>query len=156
MAPLPPVVRPTSSSFKHSRDPFIAVTHAALSNWEYMEIIRLAAPPKCSKHLQNSIQTIDSILSTHGALVKPLKGLFGLGELKHDEDFVAVLEVSCLLQLLDFLNDGISRVPSGHGSLSVGTLHSTVTRSTSSVRRLINLRLALLLRESRSWSMSIR
>ncbi|KAJ7143549.1 serine carboxypeptidase S28-domain-containing protein, partial [Mycena crocata] len=67
------------------------VTHASIVNWEYMEIIRTAADPICSAHLENSIKTIDSILST-GRLTRPLKALFGLSDLKHDEDFVSVIE----------------------------------------------------------------
>ncbi|KAF8073998.1 serine carboxypeptidase S28-domain-containing protein [Lyophyllum atratum] len=68
-----------------------AVTHAALSNWEYMEVIRKAADPKCSSHLENSIVTIDNILD-HPRLAPYLKGLFGLKDLQHDVDFVSLLE----------------------------------------------------------------
>ncbi|TFK34727.1 serine carboxypeptidase S28-domain-containing protein [Crucibulum laeve] len=70
-----------------------AVTHAALENWQYMEIIRNAAPPKCSAHIVNSITTIDKLLDHAPEVVKShLKGLFGLGGLAHDDDFVSVLE----------------------------------------------------------------
>ncbi|KZP11672.1 peptidase S28 [Athelia psychrophila] len=67
-----------------------AVTHAALSNWEYMDVIRLAAEPKCAANLVGSIEYIDNILalSQQG---KILKGLFGLASLEHDEDFVSLL-----------------------------------------------------------------
>ncbi|KAJ7079718.1 serine carboxypeptidase S28-domain-containing protein [Mycena belliarum] len=68
-----------------------AVTHASIVNWEYMEIIRQAADPKCSAHLENAIQTIDGILST-GRLTRALKSLFGLSELRHDDDFASVIE----------------------------------------------------------------
>jgi hypothetical protein len=47
---------------EHSSPTHTAVTHAALSNWEYMDIIRQYAPSKCSDHLVNSIKTIDHIL----------------------------------------------------------------------------------------------
>ncbi|KAJ7741312.1 serine carboxypeptidase S28-domain-containing protein [Mycena metata] len=67
------------------------VTHASIVNWEYMEIIRNAADPVCSTHLEKSIQTIDAILSG-GRLTRPLKALFGLGGLAHDEDFASVIE----------------------------------------------------------------
>jgi hypothetical protein len=77
------------------------VTHATLENWEYMEIIRKAADPKCSSHLENSIASIDSILAIP-RMKTMLKGLFGLGNLKHDEDFVSVLEVPSLF----FVNSG--------------------------------------------------
>ena len=70
-----------------------AVTHAALSNWEYMEVIRKAADPKCSSHLEKSIVTID-ILLNFPPLAAGLKALFGLKDLKHDEDFVSLLQVS--------------------------------------------------------------
>ncbi|KIK69784.1 hypothetical protein GYMLUDRAFT_34181 [Collybiopsis luxurians FD-317 M1] len=68
-----------------------AVTHASILNWEYMDIIRRYADPKCSEHLQNSIKTIDSILD-HRVLAKPLKRLFGVHGLKRDVDFVSLVE----------------------------------------------------------------
>jgi hypothetical protein len=58
-----------------------------------MDVIRLAADPKCSSNLEKSILTIDSILEKR-VFSKPLKSLFGLGGLKHDEDFVSLLMVS--------------------------------------------------------------
>ncbi|KAI0670867.1 peptidase S28 [Trametes maxima] len=67
------------------------VTHASLENWEYMEIIRRAADPKCSHNLQTSIQIIDALLDIP-ITRKPLKALFGLAELEHDEDFASLLE----------------------------------------------------------------
>ncbi|KAJ7617546.1 serine carboxypeptidase S28-domain-containing protein [Mycena polygramma] len=67
------------------------VTHAAIINWEYFEIIRAAADPVCSGHLENSIKTIDSILAS-GRFTGPLKSLFGLSDVRHDDDFVSVLE----------------------------------------------------------------
>ena len=74
----------------------LGVTHATLQNWEYNEIIRKAADPKCSAHIVNSISTIDDILlgSSPSFVKHQLKNLFGLGELEHDEDFASVLEVS--------------------------------------------------------------
>ena len=63
-----------------------------------MTIIRDAAEPKCSSHIVKSIATIDSILQ-QGRFKRQLKGLFGLADLEHDEDFVAVLEVCTQLYL---------------------------------------------------------
>ena len=74
----------------------LAVTHASLQNWAYMDIIREAADPKCSDHIVNSISTIDDILANAPSFFKrQLKNLFGLGDLEHDEDFASILEVSC-------------------------------------------------------------
>ena len=70
------------------------MTHAVLTNWEYMDVIRLAADAKCSSNLVNSITTIDRLLKLR-QLRGPLKKLFGLGELKSDQDFVSVLTVCC-------------------------------------------------------------
>ncbi|KAH9891563.1 peptidase S28 [Cubamyces lactineus] len=67
------------------------VTHASLENWEYMEIIRRAADPTCSRNLQHSIELIDALLDIP-ITRKPLKALFGLAGLEHDEDFVSLLE----------------------------------------------------------------
>ncbi|KAG6818369.1 hypothetical protein H0H93_005520 [Arthromyces matolae] len=67
-----------------------AVTHAAISNWEYMEVIRHYADPTCSSHLEQSIKTIDHILDQpHFGIL--LKALFGLQDLQHDDDFVSLL-----------------------------------------------------------------
>jgi hypothetical protein len=71
----------------------VAVTHAFLALWEYMETIRLAAEPKCASNLERSIQTIDNTLK-QPLLSKPLKALFGLEDLEHNEDFVSLLTVS--------------------------------------------------------------
>ncbi|KAF9234953.1 peptidase S28 [Melanogaster broomeanus] len=67
------------------------VTHAAISNWEYYDIIRKAADPLCSAHIENAMQTIDALLEV--PYLKPLvKGLFGLQDLEHDDDFASVIE----------------------------------------------------------------
>ena len=58
-----------------------------------MEIIRRAADPTCSRNLQHSIELIDALLDI-SITRKPLKALFGLAGLEHDEDFVSLLEVS--------------------------------------------------------------
>ncbi|KAH9958391.1 serine carboxypeptidase S28-domain-containing protein [Lactifluus volemus] len=68
-----------------------AATHAVLMNWEYMDVIRLAADPICSSNLVNSISIIDSLLKI-GPLRGRLKSLFGLSELESDKDFASVLE----------------------------------------------------------------
>jgi hypothetical protein len=82
----------------------IAVTHASLSNWEYMDIIREYAPSTCSDHLVNSIKTIDHILVESNGIPGGgkwakwgLKKVFGLEQLTSDEDFASVIEVGCLL-----------------------------------------------------------
>ncbi|KAI0287248.1 serine carboxypeptidase S28-domain-containing protein [Russula brevipes] len=67
-----------------------AVTHAALTNWEYMDVIRLAADPICSSNLVYSIATIDKLLKS-SRLRGPLKNLFDLAGLESDQDFVSVL-----------------------------------------------------------------
>lgn len=69
------------------------VTHATLVLWEYMEVIRRAADPECSKRLQTSIEAIDYILLNMPHLRKPLKSLFGLADLEHDDDFASLLSV---------------------------------------------------------------
>ncbi|KAH9991483.1 serine carboxypeptidase S28-domain-containing protein [Russula vinacea] len=68
----------------------LSVTHAVLTNWEYMDVIRLAADAKCSSNLVNSVSTIDRVLKFRH-LRGPLKKLFGLDGLESDQDFVSVL-----------------------------------------------------------------
>ncbi|KAG8776778.1 hypothetical protein FRC20_004585 [Serendipita sp. 405] len=67
-----------------------AVTYATINNWEYMDIIRTAAPQACSTLIQSSMTQIDSLLA-NSTLRTPLKALFGLRGLQHDDDFVSVL-----------------------------------------------------------------
>lgn len=83
------------------------VTHATIVYWEYWDIIRTAAEPKCSYHIQKSIETIDRLLSTK-RLAHPIKALFGLPDLQHDEDFVSLLEASdlCMLRRSVLICDG--------------------------------------------------
>ena len=58
-----------------------------------MEIIRRAADRVCSGNLQVSIEIIDSLLS-NPLTRTPIKSLFGVAALEHDEDFVSLIEVS--------------------------------------------------------------
>ncbi|TRM64169.1 serine carboxypeptidase S28-domain-containing protein [Schizophyllum amplum] len=67
------------------------VTHAILEDWEYMNTIRKAAPANCSEGLQNSIQTIDSVLGEGGQAAEDLKALFGLQGLQHNDDFGSII-----------------------------------------------------------------
>jgi hypothetical protein len=67
-----------------------AVTHATIDNWEYMDAIRIAAPKECSDRLVSSIARVDNLLA-HPWSRGPLKRLFGLGGLTHDDDFVSTL-----------------------------------------------------------------
>ncbi|KAI0030992.1 peptidase S28 [Vararia minispora EC-137] len=68
-----------------------AVTHAALTNWEYMDVIRTYADPVCSANLVHSIATVDTLIKI--PIIKDrLKGLFNLSGLASDQDFVSVLE----------------------------------------------------------------
>lgn len=79
-----------------------AVTHAVIENWEYYDVIREAAESKCSKTLEDSISTIDSLLEVP-FLAKRLKSLFGLSGLEN-VDFTSVLTVSSLfMQDLSFV-----------------------------------------------------
>ena len=67
-----------------------AVTHATIDNWEYMDIVRTAAPKDCSDRLVSSVTQVDNLLAQHW-FRRPLKRLFGLGGLTHDDDFVSTL-----------------------------------------------------------------
>jgi Serine carboxypeptidase S28 len=67
-----------------------AVTHATIYNWEYMDIIRTAAPKECSDHLVSSIAHVDNLLARPW-FRRPLRRLFGLGGLTHDDDFVSTI-----------------------------------------------------------------
>lgn len=92
-----------------------AVTHAQLELWEYFDIIRQAAEPGCSRHLERSIKAIDGILLNAPHLKRPLKTLFGLAELKHDDDFASVLAVSKI-----YTNPTISQYKTFHLQTPLG------------------------------------
>ncbi|KAI0062858.1 peptidase S28 [Artomyces pyxidatus] len=67
-----------------------AVTHAALTNWEYMDVIRLEADPVCSANLVRSVAVIEAFLKVP-YLRNTVKGLFNLTDLESDQDFVSLL-----------------------------------------------------------------
>jgi hypothetical protein len=109
-------------------------------NWEYMDVIRLAADPKCSSNLVNSIITIDRLLKVR-RLRGPLKKLFGLGELESDQDFVSVLTVRrlCYVMMVGWSDDagvywGKFSIRWLRGKLGIGTPRSARRHSTISAR----------------------
>ncbi|KAI0039734.1 peptidase S28 [Auriscalpium vulgare] len=67
------------------------VTHAALSNWEYMDVIRTYADPICSANLVRSIEVVDDALRSPN-LHDQIKALFNLSGLTSDQDFVSLLQ----------------------------------------------------------------
>jgi hypothetical protein len=98
-----PSALPTVFVSCHERSSSIqtAVTHAALSKSEYMDMIHQYAPSQCSDHLVSSIKTIDHILVGSNDILGGrrwakwgLKKVFGLEGLSRDEDFAGVIEVS--------------------------------------------------------------
>lgn len=113
------------------------VTHATIVYWEYWDIIRTAAEPKCSYHIQKSIETIDRLLSTK-RLAHPIKALFGLPDLQHDEDFVSLLEASDFMHGPSIRADlrwRIDRPRSDIGRQNVGIRRLGVMYLTSSATR---------------------
>lgn len=69
-----------------------AVTHAAVDYSDYYEVIRRTNNLTCTAHIESAIRAIDDILDKGPVLSLPLKALFGLQGLEHDDDFVSVLE----------------------------------------------------------------
>ncbi|KAG9028191.1 hypothetical protein FRB95_006769 [Tulasnella sp. JGI-2019a] len=67
-----------------------AVTHAAIDYSDYYDVIRQTANQTCIGHIVSAIKSIDSILDIP-LLSRPLKALFGLSGLEHDDDFVSLL-----------------------------------------------------------------
>jgi hypothetical protein len=59
-----------------------------------MDVIRRAADPACSKRIETTIRAVDHVLLHQPHFRAPLKALFGLAHLEHDEDFASVLSVS--------------------------------------------------------------
>lgn len=66
------------------------MTHAAVDYSDYFEVIRRTANQTCIAHIVSAIKTIDKILDTP-LMSSPLKALFGLAGLEHDDDFVSLL-----------------------------------------------------------------
>ncbi|KAG9017151.1 hypothetical protein FRB90_001575 [Tulasnella sp. 427] len=67
-----------------------AVTHAAIDYSDYFEVIRRTNNQTCVEHIVSAVATIDRILDIP-LMSNPLKALFGLQGLKHDDDFGSVL-----------------------------------------------------------------
>lgn len=67
-----------------------AITHATVDYSDYWEAIMRNADPICVEHIASAIKTIDKIIDTP-LMFTPLKALFGLKYLKHEDDFASVI-----------------------------------------------------------------
>jgi hypothetical protein len=73
------------------------VPQAIIDYWQYWEAVRLYAPSKCVTKAQRFFEIMDNIFfldpATPGkaGLISKLKSLFGLGDVKPDEDFADVI-----------------------------------------------------------------
>ncbi|KAJ3552182.1 hypothetical protein NM688_g4286 [Phlebia brevispora] len=66
------------------------VSYATVVDWQYCDIIRQFGPADCISQIETTILEVDSLLdksSSHG----PIKALFGLANLTHDEDFASLI-----------------------------------------------------------------
>ncbi|KAJ7591592.1 serine carboxypeptidase S28-domain-containing protein [Mycena floridula] len=69
-----------------------AIVEATFNFWEYFEPIRQNMPANCSADVQKVIAHVDSVLlSDNITAIDILKASFGLGELKHSDDFANAL-----------------------------------------------------------------
>ncbi|PGH19863.1 hypothetical protein AJ80_03780 [Polytolypa hystricis UAMH7299] len=77
-----------------------AVTKAIYDYWEYLEPIRVSGPAECIKTTQKVTHIMDNILMDKKDLkaAKSLKSLFGLADLKYDDDFANTLASAGLLK----------------------------------------------------------
>ncbi|PBP17199.1 hypothetical protein BUE80_DR012130 [Diplocarpon rosae] len=69
-----------------------AITEAITDMWSYYEPIRVYADQKCIAYQQKVVNMIDNILMhvRNPEITAQLKGVFGLAELTHDDDFAHV------------------------------------------------------------------
>lgn len=72
-----------------------AITQAIVDYSDYWEAIMRNANQTCVGHIVSAIKSIDKILDTP-LLSTPLKALFGLSGLKHDDDFASVITAPLL------------------------------------------------------------
>lgn len=70
-----------------------AVTYATIDDWQYYDIIRQFADPDCVKQIEITIEEVDDLLS-NPATAQTIKGLFGLHNVTHIQDFASLLSVS--------------------------------------------------------------
>jgi pimeloyl-ACP methyl ester carboxylesterase len=70
------------------------VVEATLSMWQYSDSIRLFANQTCMGALSSAVATIDGIVAKNNTVdVQTLKGLFGLADIVHTDDFASALQV---------------------------------------------------------------
>ena len=67
------------------------MTYATIDYSDYFEVIRRTNNPVCIGHIVSAISAIDKALDTP-FVSRPLKALFGLEALEHDDDFASVLQ----------------------------------------------------------------
>lgn len=68
------------------------VTYATVVDWQYYDIIRQFAPSDCVKQIETTIEDVDNLV-TNPKTVQPIKALFGLPNVTHNQDFVSLLAV---------------------------------------------------------------
>ncbi|THH02794.1 hypothetical protein EW026_g112 [Hermanssonia centrifuga] len=66
------------------------VTYATILDWQYYDIIRQFGPTDCIHQIQTTVYEVDELLSDAKSHT-PIKALFGLANLTHDQDFVSLL-----------------------------------------------------------------
>lgn len=82
----------TFATLEPSFNRLVALIHATLENWQYNDVIRRAADPECAEYLEKATEFIDDVLF-NGISRRRLKDLFGLADLRHDDDFASLITV---------------------------------------------------------------
>ena len=68
------------------------VTYATVVDWQYYDIIRQFAPADCVQQIETTVNEVDDLLENPRG-VQPIKALFGLPNVTHNQDFVSVISV---------------------------------------------------------------
>lgn len=71
------------------------VTYATVVDWQYYDIIRQFAPADCVKQIETTVNEVDDLLGNSSA-VQPIKALFGLPNVTHNQDVVSLISVCYL------------------------------------------------------------
>ena len=90
------------------------VTYATVEDWQYFDIIRQFAPADCIQQVETTITEVDDLLSD-SKTEKPIKALFGLANLTHNQDFASLLSVRSFRCIL---LPGVEVVPEPSGRVA--------------------------------------
>ncbi|KXN82420.1 Thymus-specific serine protease, partial [Leucoagaricus sp. SymC.cos] len=115
-----------------------AITYATLENWRYNEVVSEAAGSKSADSLEKATKAIYELIDG-GIKRQRLKNVFGLADLKHDDDFAAlILRMKSKSTTSNEFERFCSKLTAPYGNLTDAVISGLDTATQCNIRRKLN------------------